>query len=116
MKTSIMDKTVTTTSYVASVSTAIGGLFTLSNIALFIGIATTLILFFMQQRLYKRRSEQVTQQEDQARVKKKQDDEYHEARMKALRVSKGGISDDIIFVKGTPEPYETPRGLDSREN
>lgn len=86
MKTSIMDKTVTTTSYVASVSTAIGGLFTLSNIALFIGIATTLILFFMQHKLYKKRSEQ-------DKIKAEQDAEFHRARMKALKGSAGNPID-----------------------
>lgn len=76
MKMSIMDKTVTTSSYVASVSTAIGGLFTLSNVALFIGIATTFILFVMQCRLNKKR--------------RQQDAEYHAARMEAL------ISDNVV--------------------
>lgn len=80
MKMSIMDKTVTTSSYVASVSTAIGGLFTLSNVALLIGIVTTLILFVMQHKLYKKRSEQ-------DKIKAEQDAEFHVARMKALEES-----------------------------
>lgn len=109
MKMSIMDKTVTTSSYVASVSTAIGGLFTLSNVALLLGITSTAILFVMQYRLNKKKANQIAKELAQG-------EEFHAARMKAVQESKDNGFEDIIFVKGTPEPYETPRGLYSREN
>ncbi|WP_153448742.1 HP1 family phage holin [Vibrio algicola] len=91
MKTSIMDKTVTTSSYVASVSTAIGGLFTLSDVALLIGIVTTLILFVMQHKLYKKRSEQ-------DKIKAEQDAEFHAARMKAIKGSLDSRLDELKQV------------------
>ena len=80
MKQVPMDKSVSVSSYVASVSTAIGGYLSLSNIALVIGIVTTLILFFMQRKLTKQRL-------DHHRLKALQDEEYHNARMKALNTS-----------------------------
>ncbi len=80
MNQASMDKSVSASSYVASVSTAIGGYLSLSNIALVIGIVTTLILFFMQRKLTKQRLEH-------QRLKAQQDDEYHNARMKALTSS-----------------------------
>ena len=70
MNQALMDKTITTSSYVASLSTALGGFLSLSNVALLIGILCTLVLFVIQYRMYKRKT--------------KQDQEYHEARMKAL--------------------------------
>ncbi|MDW2216218.1 HP1 family phage holin [Vibrio sp. 1982] len=73
----LMDKSVTTSSYIASVSTALGGFFSMSDLALLIGIASTVVLSVMQYRMYKRRGEQ-------DRIKAKQDAEYHAARMKAL--------------------------------
>ncbi len=75
-----MDKSVSASSYVASVSTAIGGYLSLSNIALVIGIVTTLILFFMQRKLTKQRAEHY-------KLKTQQEEEYHNARMKALNSS-----------------------------
>ncbi|EPI8560834.1 HP1 family phage holin [Vibrio fluvialis] len=71
MNQASMDKSVSASSYVASVSTAIGGYLSLSNIALLIGVLSTVILFFMQWRMYKRRTAQ--------------DAEFHAARMKALK-------------------------------
>tara|TARA_Y100000034_G_scaffold135493_1_gene207629 strand:+ start:6146 stop:6391 length:246 start_codon:yes stop_codon:yes gene_type:complete len=66
----IMDKSSAFASYVASISTAIGGLMSLNNIALLIGIAATLLLSLVQYRVWTNR--------------RKQDDEYHAARMRAL--------------------------------
>ena len=109
MKMSIMDKTVTTSSYVASVSTAIGGLFTLSDVALLLGITSTAILFVMQYRLNKKKAKQIAKELAQS-------DEFHAARMKTSQESKDSGFEDIIFIKGMPEPYEAPRGLNSREN
>ncbi|MEB5514744.1 hypothetical protein GOP98_00900 [Vibrio cholerae] len=71
MNQAFMDKSVSASSYVASVSTAIGGYLSLSNIALLIGVLSTVILFFMQWRMYKRRTAQ--------------DAEFHAARMEALK-------------------------------
>ncbi|AAN55984.1 hypothetical protein HRJ35_16390 [Shewanella oneidensis MR-1] len=67
----IMDKATTTGSYVASISTAIGGFLSLNNIALLLGIASTIALFLVQ---YRRTQE-----------KRKQDNEFHEARMAAIK-------------------------------
>ncbi|HHY0547252.1 TPA: HP1 family phage holin [Vibrio parahaemolyticus] len=78
MNPELMDKSVTTSSYIASLATAIGGFFSMSNLALLIGIVTTLVLFVMQYRLYKRRGEQ--------------DAEYHAARMEALDSGKSECS------------------------
>ncbi|WP_211293965.1 HP1 family phage holin [Vibrio gangliei] len=111
-----MDKTVTTSSYVASVSTAVGGLFTLSDVALALGITSTVILFVMQVRLNRKKAEQIALDEERSERLKAQNDEFHKARMEAIHKSKDNNVEDIIFVKGTPEPYETPRGLNSREN
>lgn len=69
--TPIMDKTVTTGSYIASISTAIGGFLSLSNIALLLGIASTVALFIVQYRRNK--------------AAEKRDQEYHVARMAALK-------------------------------
>lgn len=85
MNPELMDKSVTTSSYIASLATAIGGFFSMSNLALLIGIVTTLVLFVMQYRLYKRRAEQ-------DRIKAKQDAEYHVARMEALDSGKSECS------------------------
>ena len=74
-----MDKSVTASSYIASVSTAIGGYLSFSNVALLIGVISTVILFFMQRRMYKRRTAQ--------------DAEYHAARMKALESCPSSSSD-----------------------
>ncbi|EKO3517183.1 hypothetical protein H8F11_13425 [Vibrio fluvialis] len=91
MNQASMDKSVSASSYVASVSTAIGGYLSLSNIALVIGIVTTLILFFMQLKLTIQRTEHYKQKglqdEEYRRVKEQQDAEYHAARMKALNSS-----------------------------
>lgn len=84
MNMSPMDKTVTTSSYVASVSTAIGGLFTLSDVALALGITSTAILFVMQYRLNKKKAEQIAREAEQAAKEVAQNDEFHAARMKAL--------------------------------
>ena len=67
----IMDKATTTGSYIASISTAIGGFLSLNNIALLLGIASTIALFVVQFRL--------------SREKKKQNREFHEARMALLK-------------------------------
>ncbi|MCS6126675.1 hypothetical protein G3485_07580 [Shewanella baltica] len=67
----IMDKATTTGSYIASISTAIGGFLSLNNIALLLGIASTIALFVVQFRL--------------SREKKKQNREFHEARMAAIK-------------------------------
>ena len=76
--TPMMDKTVQTGSYIASISTAIGGFLSLSNIALLLGIASTIVLFIVQYR---------RTQSAEAR-----DSEYHKARMEALKnqVNHGG--------------------------
>ncbi|MDW6016762.1 HP1 family phage holin [Vibrio plantisponsor] len=88
MNQASMDKSVSASSYVASVSTAIGGYLSLSNIALVIGIVTTLILFFMQRKLTNQRLEhhkrKVLQDEEEKKLKALRDEEYHNARMKAL--------------------------------
>lgn len=47
----IMDKATTTGSYIASISTAIGGFLSLDKIALLLGIASTIVLFVVQYRL-----------------------------------------------------------------
>ncbi|ABM25311.1 conserved hypothetical protein [Shewanella sp. W3-18-1] len=70
----IMDKATTTGSYIASISTAIGGFLSLNNIALLLGIASTIALFVVQFRL--------------SREKKKQNREFHEARMAAIKQGK----------------------------
>ncbi|MGI2148002.1 HP1 family phage holin [Shewanella baltica] len=67
----VMDKATTTGSYIASISTAIGGFLSLNNIALLLGIASTIALFVVQFRL--------------SREKKKQNREFHEARMALLK-------------------------------
>lgn len=67
----IMDKATTTGSYIASISTAIGGFLSLNNIALLLGIASTIALGIVQYRL--------------SREKKKQNREFHEARMALLK-------------------------------
>lgn len=67
----IMDKATTTGSYIASISTAIGGLLSLDKIALLLGIASTIGLFVVQYRL--------------SREKKRQNREFHEARMAAIK-------------------------------
>ena len=67
----IMDKATTTGSYVASISTAIGGFLSLNNIALLLGIASTVALFIVQ---YRRTQE-----------KRKQDKEFHDARMALIK-------------------------------
>lgn len=67
----IMDKATATWSYIASVSTAIGGYLSLDKIALLLGIASTIVLGFVQFRLY--------------REKKRQNREFHEARMAAIK-------------------------------
>ncbi|MEL4301122.1 HP1 family phage holin [Shewanella xiamenensis] len=67
----IMDKATTTGSYIASISTAIGGFLSLDKIALLLGIASTIVLFVVQYRL--------------SREKKRQNREFHEARMAAIK-------------------------------
>lgn len=67
----IMDKAASTGSYIASISTAIGGFLSLNNIALLLGIASTIALFIVQLRV--------------SREKKKQNREFHEAIMAAIR-------------------------------
>lgn len=66
----VMDKSSAFASYVASIGTAIGGLISLNNFALLIGIAATITLSLVQYRVWTNR--------------KKQDEEYHAARMRAL--------------------------------
>lgn len=77
----------TTTAYVASVSTAMGGLFSLSNIALAFGIVTTAILFFMQARSTRKRDRLTEEQEKLTRLERAQAEELHRARMEKLSVS-----------------------------
>ena len=67
----IMDKATATGSYIASISTAIGGFLSLNNIALLLGIASTVALFIVQ---YRRTQE-----------KRKQDREFHDARMALIK-------------------------------
>jgi hypothetical protein len=69
--TPMMDKTVTTGSYIASISTAIGGFMSLSNIALLLGIASTVTLFVVQYR--------------RTKTAEMRDKEFHAARMAALK-------------------------------
>ncbi len=74
----IMDKSVTASGYIAAVSTAIGGWLSLNNVALLLGIISTILLSAIQYRRYRRGIAQ--------------DAEYHAARMEAL---KHGVTIDI---------------------
>lgn len=67
----IMDKSVTVGGYLASVGTAIGGWVSLNNIALLLGIISTVLLTVIQYRRYRKGINQ--------------DAEYHAARMAALK-------------------------------
>ncbi|MGL4713696.1 MAG: HP1 family phage holin [Shewanella sp.] len=67
----IMDKAATSGSYIASIATAIGGFLSLNNIALLLGIASTVALFVVQYRRNK--------------ATEKRDQEYHTARMAAIK-------------------------------
>lgn len=67
----LMDKSTTFATYLASISTAVGGYMSLNNVALLIGILVTLALGYIQWKVWRNRL--------------KQDAEHHEARMAALR-------------------------------
>lgn len=73
----IMDKPVTVVSYTASIGTAAGGLFSLNEIALILGIIFTAITFFVNWRYQVKRH--------LLELKKRQEDaEFHKARMAEL--------------------------------
>lgn len=74
----IMDKSTILASYVSSISTAIGGLLSLNNIALLIGIVVTLGLGIVQYQVWNQRKKNEAE-------KKRQDDEYHAARMSVFK-------------------------------
>ncbi|TVP11791.1 HP1 family phage holin [Shewanella sp. KCT] len=82
IKTAAMDKSVTATGYIASISTALGGFFSLNNIALMLGIISTIVLTLIQYRRY--------------RSGIRMDREYHLARMAALQ---DAASPDIVDKK-----------------
>lgn len=75
-------------SYLTSIMTAIGGFLSLNNIALLLGIFSTLVLFSVQYRREKNR--QRIDREEELRKKTHQEaselreKEFHEARMQAL--------------------------------
>ena len=73
LKKAAMDKSVTATGYIASISTALGGFFSLNNIALMLGIISTIVLTIIQYRRY--------------RTGIRMDKEYHQARMAALQIA-----------------------------
>ncbi len=80
-----VDKSVTTISgYVASISTAVGGYLSLNNIALLIGIISTLVLSLIQIRRYRLK---IKMDHENAKM----DREFHRARMKAI--AEGRIPD-----------------------
>ena len=70
----IMDKPVTVASYTASIGTAAGGLFSLNEIALILGIIFTAITFFVNWRYQVKRHLLELQ-------KRQEDAEFHKARM-----------------------------------
>lgn len=67
----LMDKSTTIGTYIASISTAIGGLMSLNNLALLIGIVVTIVLGYVQYQVWTSR--------------RKQDHEWHTARMSELQ-------------------------------
>ncbi|TMP48708.1 hypothetical protein CWB81_15945 [Pseudoalteromonas sp. S1688] len=73
----IMDKPVTVASYTASIGTAAGGLFSLNEIALILGIIFTAITFFVNWRYQVKRHLLELQ-------KRQEDAEFHKARMAEL--------------------------------
>lgn len=73
----IMDKPVTVVSYTASIGTAAGGLFSLNEVALILGIIFTAITFFVNWRYQVKRHLLELQ-------KRQEDAEFHKARMAEL--------------------------------
>lgn len=73
--TSLMDKTISTASYTVSGATAAGGLLSLNNIALLLGIIFTVVTFALNW-WYQHRKHQL------ALEKAQQERQFHEARMK----------------------------------
>lgn len=78
----VMEKTMSTATYSAGFATALGGMLTLPNLAIIIGIITTLILFILSIALNKRRKEQVDREKEATELKVLQDKTFHEYRMK----------------------------------
>lgn len=72
-----MDKPTTIASYTASIGTAAGGLMSLNNIALMLGIVFAALTFFVNWNSQKKRLELDIQ-------KRKEDAEFHKARMAEL--------------------------------
>lgn len=72
-----MDKPVTVVSYTASIGTAAGGLFSLNEVALILGIIFTAITFFVNWRYQVKRHTLELQ-------KRNEDAEFHKARMAEL--------------------------------
>ncbi|MEL7579070.1 holin [Pseudoalteromonas sp. D15MCD-2] len=72
-----MDKSTAAASYTASIGTGVGGLLSLNNIALALGILFTVITFLMNWRYQSKKHELELQ-------KRREDAEYHKARMREL--------------------------------
>lgn len=71
--------------YLTSITTAVGGFFNLNNIALLLGIFSTLVLFSVQYRREKNRQRMDRDEELRKEASELREKEFHEARMKALR-------------------------------
>lgn len=90
--TSIMDRTISTASYTVSGATAAGGLLSLNNIALLLGIIFTVVTFALnwwyQHRKHQLIIEKTEQENRLSREKAEQERQFHEARMKQFDTSK----------------------------
>tara|TARA_R100001377_G_scaffold75833_1_gene52542 strand:- start:2454 stop:2771 length:318 start_codon:yes stop_codon:yes gene_type:complete len=73
----IMDRSTAAASYTASIGTGVGGLLSLNNMALALGILFTVITFLMNWRYQSKKHELELQ-------KRREDAEYHKARMREL--------------------------------
>ncbi len=72
-----MDRPTSVASYTASIGTGLGGLLSLNNIALVLGILFTAITFLINWRYQSKRHDLEVQ-------KRKEDAEYHKARMREI--------------------------------
>lgn len=89
--TSIMDKTISTASYTVSGATAAGGLLSLNNIALLLGIIFTVVTFALNWWYQHRKhqlAEKKAEQDHRLTIEKaEQERQFHEARMKQFDTS-----------------------------
>lgn len=95
-----MEKPTTIAAYLSAVSTAFGGLLSLPNLALMLGVIVTVLLGFIQWQVWSNRKRQDAERHEWAR-------QQHELRVKQLRAAQ---ELEKSFSAGDPANSGSPHG------